>query len=75
MLLADGLVVAVEEHAKRGIERHEAGLVRSSTKVSKNQVTCARCHLAGLASGIDWTWQSFGDSGATSSRHVWRMRR
>jgi len=36
-------------------------------KVSKNQVTCARCHLVGLASGIDCTWQSSTDSGAASA--------
>ena len=29
------------------------------TKVSKNQVACARCHLVGLTSGTVWTvWSS-----------------
>ena len=27
----------------------------SRTNVSKNQEVCARCHLVGLASGMDWT--------------------
>ena len=31
-------------------------------KVSKNQVVCARCHLVGLASGIDWAPMSSGVS-------------
>jgi hypothetical protein len=29
-------------------------------KVSKNQVVCARCHLVGLASGMDWAPMSSG---------------
>jgi hypothetical protein len=41
-------------------------------KVSKNHVICARCHLVGLASGIDWTWQSSGESGAARPRLAWR---
>ena len=44
------------------------GSWRSSTKVSKNQVVCARCHLTGLASGIDWIAQSSAESGAASAR-------
>ena len=43
---------------------------RPIRKVSKNQVVCARCHLTGLASGIDWTWQSSGESGAASARLI-----
>ena len=39
----------------------------SSTKVSKNQVVWARCHFAGLASGMDCTAWSSGDSGAASA--------
>ena len=34
--------------------------------VSKNQLVCARCHLTGLASGIDWIAQSSADSGTAS---------
>ena len=33
-------------------------------KVSKNQAVWAWCHLAGLASGIDWTAWSSADSGS-----------
>src|SRR4029450_13380995 len=33
-------------------------------KVSKNHVVCPRCHLVGLASGIDWIAQSSAESGA-----------
>lgn len=32
--------------------------------VSKNQVVCARCHFAGLASGMDCMQWSSGESGA-----------
>ena len=32
-------------------------------KVSKNQVTWARCHLVGLASSIGWTVMSSGERG------------
>src|SRR5450830_365707 len=39
-------------------------------KVSKNHVVWARCHLTGLASGIDWAPQSSFDSGAASAS-VW----
>src|SRR3546814_19871350 len=39
-----------------------------STKVSKNQLVCARCHLAGEASGIDCTVASASDNGSTSAR-------
>ena len=37
-----------------------------STKVSKNHVVWARCHLVGLASGIDCTVWSSALSGAAS---------
>src|SRR5262245_37784754 len=46
-------------------------------KVSKNQVTCARCHLVGLASSIAWTVISSALRGAASSRErrrVWNKR-
>ncbi len=36
----------------------------SSRKVSKNHDVCARCHLVGLTSGMDWTVWSSGESGA-----------
>ena len=39
---------------------------RSRTNVSKNHVVWARCHLTGLASGIDCNAQSSADSGAAS---------
>src|SRR4051794_31682617 len=39
--------------------------------VSKNQVVCAKCHLVGLASGIDWINWSSAESGAASAS-VWR---
>ena len=71
-LLADALVVGVEQHAERGSKGAKRGSKRSSTKVSKNQVVCARCHLAGLASGMDWTWQSSADSGAASASEAAR---
>ena len=40
-------------------------------KDSKNQAVWARCHLAGEASGHDWTIMSSGVSGA----HISRVRR
>src|ERR1700704_6869933 len=40
--------------------------------VSKNQLVCARCHLAGLASGQDCTMRSSGLSGAVSASVCWR---
>src|SRR5262249_15585959 len=43
------------------------GSLSASTNVSKNQVTCARCHFVGDTSGIDCTVWSSGDSGAASS--------
>ena len=53
---ADRLVVAVEQVAEGVVER---AAERPSTNVSKNHVVCARCHFAGLASGIDWiAWSS-----------------
>jgi hypothetical protein len=41
-------------------------------KVSKNQVVCARCHLTGLASGIDCAQQSSIESGSASRSERWR---
>src|SRR5688572_26354792 len=53
---------------KAGWNGARAGFSRASTKDSKNQVVCARCHLVGLASGIDWIAQSSALSGAASAR-------
>ena len=68
MLVAHRVVVRIEEHAERRVERRARGSWRSRMKVSKNHVVCARCHLTGLASGIDWIAQSSAESGAASAR-------
>ena len=55
----DGFVVRVEDVRVGGVEGHVPGRYCPRTKVSKNQVVCARCHLVGLTSGIVWTvWSS-----------------
>ena len=65
---ADRLVVRVEQVAVGRVERLGSRRASApSTKVSKNQVVWARCHLVGLTSGIDWTVWSSGDSGAASA--------
>jgi hypothetical protein len=67
MLIAHRVVVGVEEHA---VLRKFGDVIvgeRPRRKVSKNQVVCARCHLTGLASGMDWAWQSSGDKVAARS--------
>ena len=46
-----------------------------STKQSKNHDVCARCHFAGLASGIDWTTRSSGPSGAVRAIVAFRTPR
>ena len=67
MARADGFVVGVENLGiARAKGRRNPG-TRASTNVSKNQLVCARCHLAGLASGIDCATQSSGESGAQSA--------
>src|SRR5882672_9603729 len=43
--------------------------------VSKNQVVCARCHLTGLASGIDCAVQSSADNGPARAIEVLRTLR
>ena len=46
-----------------------------STKVSKNQVVCARCHLVGLTLGIVCTTQSSAASVlqiVSVNARVWR---
>ena len=63
------LVIGVEQETESRIEqrgsREHAG---TSTNCSKNQVVCARCHFAGLASGIDCThWSSSVRSAARAS--------
>jgi hypothetical protein len=42
---------------------------------SKNQLVCARCHFAGLASGIDWTVASASESAEASLRLAARTAR
>ena len=46
-----------------------------STTASKNQLVCARCHLVGLACGMDWMhWSSTGIGAARAivvARTVW----
>ena len=62
---AGGDVIGVEQEGEALVER--AVVLRraaSSRNCSKNQVVWARCHLAGLASGIDWIAWSSADSGA-----------
>lgn len=60
------LVVGVEQHAIAGIENLMPLLMHSQYKGFKNQLVWARCHLAGLASGMDCTQASSADSGAAS---------
>ena len=57
---ADRLVVRVEDVGVRIVERRGSRSAYSPrTNVSKNQVTCARCHFVGLTSGMVWTvWSS-----------------
>src|SRR4051794_22728766 len=48
-----------------------------STTASKNQLVWARCHLMGLASGIDWMHWSSAESGAaraTLCSRTWAKR-
>src|ERR1700733_10850396 len=53
---------------KSGSNGRYPGTNSRSTKVSKNHVVCARCHLAGLASGHDCTIMSSGVRVAQSVR-------
>ena len=46
-LLADRVVVRVEQHAECG-SKSDSRAGRPRTNVSKNQLMCARCHLVGL---------------------------
>jgi hypothetical protein len=47
-------VVRIEQISEPLIEHTIAGANGRNRNCSKNQVTCARCHFVGLASGIDW---------------------
>jgi hypothetical protein len=67
MAAADGVVVRVEEMPEARVERHKRGSCAASTKVSKNHVVCARCHLTGDASAMDCAPQSSSDNGAASA--------
>lgn len=58
VLRPHAVVVAVEQFAVGRVKESEAGLMGLQNHCSKNQVLCARCHLAGLASGMDCSWQS-----------------
>ena len=51
--VANGLVIGVEEVAKLWMCGSITVRLGVRRKVSKNQVVWARCHFAGLASGID----------------------
>ena len=53
----------------------ERRFVRLEDEVSKNQVVCARCHLARLASGMLCTCASASVSGAASARRCREPRR
>ena len=65
MARAGGDVIGVEQEREALVETWIARRDSAAAgTVSKNQVVCARCHLVGLASGIDWTIWSSGDSGA-----------
>ena len=65
--VTDRVVIGVEEEVERRIKRlRTPGRVAARTNVSKNQDVCARCHFAGLPSGIDWIWQSSLESGRVS---------
>jgi hypothetical protein len=48
-----GDIVRVEKKRKPFVEDPVRGSCGTRRNCSKNQVTCARCHLAGLASAID----------------------
>src|SRR5471032_1818841 len=60
---------------KAGWKGSRFGSWRARMNVSKNHVVCARCHLTGLASGIDWIAQSSAVSGAARPRVTSRTAR
>ena len=52
---AGGDIIGIEQEREALVEDLDSpGTFGCNRKVSKNQVVCARCHLIGLASGIDW---------------------
>ena len=57
-LLPNGVVIGVKKIAKLRMERPVSGQMLGKNNVSKNQLVCAMCHLAGLASGQDCTIKS-----------------
>ena len=57
-------VIGIEEIGEPLVERLVVRANGRSMNCSKNQVACARCHLVGLVSGIDWTTWSSGDNSA-----------
>ena len=67
-------VIGIEQEGVVGMKGLVAVECSPSRNCSKNQVVWARCHFAGLASGIDWISWSSGDRGAArrsvSSRTV-----
>ncbi len=52
---AGGHVIGIEQKAEALVEHPITGTYGLRRNCSKNHVVCARCHLVGLASGIDWT--------------------
>src|SRR2546425_12193073 len=64
MTRPDRLIVGIEDEAERLVEYAITPSVGTRMNVSKNHVVCARCHLVGLASGMDWTVWSSAESGA-----------
>ena len=64
MARANRLVIGIEQIAESRHRIRDSRCRASSRNVSKNQVVCARCHLAGLASGMDCTIWSSAESGA-----------
>ena len=71
-MASESLVIRVEEQAIFGIEDAISRELSARMKVSKNHVVCARCHFAGLASGIDCTMASSAESGSAKRRVVER---
>ena len=69
---ADRLVVGVEQHLPRRFAAADTPASRRSTNCSKNQLVCARCHFAGLASGIDCTIMSSALKPAQRLTVSWR---
>ena len=75
VLVAQRVVVGIEEHAICGFEGSVIRTDGTSTNVSKNHVVCAKCHFTGLASGIDWIAQSSAESGDAREPVNWRIEK